>query len=70
MLSNRESARRSRRRKQAHLGELQAWCDALTEENARLLQRLHALHAGFNGVMQRNRVVKQNTSYLRAQLVA
>jgi hypothetical protein len=70
MLSNRESARRSRRRKQAHLGELQARCDALSEENARLLQKLHALHAGFNGVMQRNRVVKQNTAYLRAQLVA
>ena len=70
MLSNRESARRSRRRKQAHLGELQTKVDALTEENARLLQQLHALHASFNGVMQRNRIVKQNTAYLRAQLVA
>ena len=58
MLSNRESARRSRRRKQAHLGELQTKVDALTEENARLLQQLHALHASFNGVMQRNRIVK------------
>ena len=70
MLSNRESARRSRRRKQAHLGDLQVKVDSLTEENQRLLQKLHALHASFNGVMQRNRVVKQNMAYLRAQLIS
>lgn len=70
MLSNRESARRSRRRKQAHLGELQEKVDALSGENERMLRQLHALHASFNGVMQRNRVVKQNTAYLRAHLVS
>ena len=70
MLSNRESARRSRRRKQAHLGELQEKVDALSGENERMLRQLHALHASFNGVMQRNRVVKQNTAYLRAHIVS
>ena len=35
-----------------------------------MLRQLHALHASFNGVMQRNRVVKQNTAYLRAHLVS
>jgi hypothetical protein len=70
MLSNRESARRSRRKKQAHLGELQIKVHQLQDENARLLQKLHALHASFDGVMRRNRVVKQNTAYLRAHLLS
>ena len=40
MLSNRESARRSRRRKQAHLGDLQLKVNQLQEENQDLVKKL------------------------------
>uniref|UniRef100_A0A0A9B938 BZIP domain-containing protein n=1 Tax=Arundo donax TaxID=35708 RepID=A0A0A9B938_ARUDO len=40
MLSNREPARRSRKRKQAHLNDLQSQISRLTAENASLLKRL------------------------------
>jgi len=40
MLSNRESARRSRKRKQAHLNDLESQVSRLTSENASLLKRL------------------------------
>ena len=55
MLSNRESARRSRRRKQAHLGELQLKVNQLQSENQDLLNKLHQLHVSFNSMMARNR---------------
>ncbi|WVZ91148.1 hypothetical protein U9M48_037353 [Paspalum notatum var. saurae] len=40
MLSNRESARRSRKRKQVHLNDLESQVSRLTSENASLLKRL------------------------------
>ncbi|XP_062202588.1 light-inducible protein CPRF2-like isoform X1 [Phragmites australis] len=40
MLSNRESARRSRNRKQAHLNDLESQVSSLTADNASLLKRL------------------------------
>ncbi|XP_034585526.1 light-inducible protein CPRF2 isoform X1 [Setaria viridis] len=40
MLSNRESARRSRKRKQEHLTDLESQVSRLTSENASLLKRL------------------------------
>ena len=70
MLSNRESARRSRRRKQQHLGELQTRVGELQGENAALLEKLHALHVSFDDVMNRNRTMKESLAYLRAQVVS
>ena len=70
MLSNRESARRSRRRKQAHLGELQAQVGQLQQENQDLLKKLHSLHLSFNEVMRRNQVVKETMAILRAQIAS
>uniref|UniRef100_A0A0A9H4J8 BZIP domain-containing protein n=1 Tax=Arundo donax TaxID=35708 RepID=A0A0A9H4J8_ARUDO len=40
MLSNRESARRSRERKQAHLNHLESQVSRLTSDNASLVKRL------------------------------
>ena len=70
MLSNRESARRSRRRKQAHLGELQAQVGQLQRENQDLLKKLHSLHLSFNEVMRRNQVVKETMVLLRSQIAS
>ena len=70
MLSNRESARRSRRRKQAHLGELQAQVGQLQRENQDLLKKLHSLHLSFNEVMRRNQVVKETMVLLRSQITS
>ena len=70
MLSNRESARRSRRRKQAHLGELQLKVDQLQRENQDLLNKLHQLHVSFNSMMARNRMIKDNMAYLRMQIMS
>ena len=70
MLSNRESARRSRRRKQAHLGDLQLKVNQLQEENQDLLKKLHVLHGNFNAMMERNRVIKDSMAYLREQILS
>ena len=44
MLSNRESAKRSRMRKQQHLDELMVKANNLKSENARISQRIEAVH--------------------------
>ena len=70
MLSNRESARRSRRRKQAHLGHLQLKVNQLQCENQDLLHKLHQLHSSFNTMMERNRMIKDNMAFLRMQITS
>ena len=70
MLSNRESARRSRRRKQAHLGHLQLKVNQLQCENQDLLHKLHQLHGSFNTMMERNRMIKDNMAFLRMQIMS
>ncbi|KAK3439693.1 hypothetical protein EUGRSUZ_C03986 [Eucalyptus grandis] len=67
MVSNRESARKSRKRKQAHLAELEIQADRLRGENSTLFKQLldaaqHYRHADTN-----NRVLKSDVEALRAK---
>ncbi|KAK8689578.1 hypothetical protein V6N13_088292 [Hibiscus sabdariffa] len=68
MLSNRESARRSRRRKQAHLTELETQVSQLRVENANLLRRLTDISQKYNGAAVDNRVLKADVETLRAKV--
>ncbi|KAL4351416.1 hypothetical protein GQ457_06G019430 [Hibiscus cannabinus] len=68
MLSNRESARRSRRRKQAHLTELETQVSQLRVENANLLKRLTDISQKYNGAAVDNRVLKADVETLRAKV--
>ncbi|EOA21112.1 hypothetical protein CARUB_v10001450mg [Capsella rubella] len=65
MLSNRESARRSRRRKQAHLSELET---QLRVENSKLMKGLTDVTQTFNDAAVENRVLKANIETLRAKV--
>ncbi|AAF67360.1 Hypothetical protein T32B20.c [Arabidopsis thaliana] len=65
MLSNRESARRSRRRKQAHLSELET---QLRVENSKLMKGLTDVTQTFNDASVENRVLKANIETLRAKV--
>ncbi|RRT82395.1 hypothetical protein B296_00018329 [Ensete ventricosum] len=60
MISNRESAKRSRMRKQNHLDELTAQANHLREENSRIL-------ASFNITKQHYAAVEAENCVLRAQ---
>ncbi|KAJ8465719.1 hypothetical protein OPV22_028271 [Ensete ventricosum] len=60
MISNRESAKRSRMRKQNHLDELTAQANHLREENSRIL-------ASFNIIKQHYAAVEAENCVLRAQ---
>ncbi|KAK4773103.1 hypothetical protein SAY87_028122 [Trapa incisa] len=68
MLSNRESARRSRRRKQAHLTELETQVSQLRAENSSLLKQLSEISQKFNEAAVDNRVLKADVETLRAKV--
>lgn len=68
MLSNRESARRSRRRKQAHLTELETQVSELRGENSSLLKRLTDVTQKFNNSAVDNRILKADVETLRAKV--
>ncbi|KAL8171075.1 hypothetical protein V2J09_022879 [Rumex salicifolius] len=68
MLSNRESARRSRRRKQAHLTELETQVAQLRVENSSLLTRLTNLSQKYNEAAVDNRVLKADIETMRAKV--
>lgn len=68
MLSNRESARRSRRRKQAHLSELDTQVSQLRVENSSLLKRLTDISQKYNEAAVDNRILKADVETLRAKV--
>ncbi|XP_034690669.1 light-inducible protein CPRF2-like isoform X2 [Vitis riparia] len=68
MLSNRESARRSRRRKQEHLSELETQVSQLGVENSSLLKRLTDVNQKFNEAAVDNRVLKADVETLRTKV--
>ncbi|KAL0903615.1 hypothetical protein M5K25_028006 [Dendrobium thyrsiflorum] len=67
MLSNRESARRSRRRKQAHLSELETQVSQLRVENSTLMKRLTDVNQKYNEAAVDNRILKADVETLRAK---
>ncbi|TYK10181.1 light-inducible protein CPRF2-like [Cucumis melo var. makuwa] len=68
MLSNRESARRSRKRKQAHLTELETKVAELRLENSTLLKRFSDISQKYNEAAVNNRVLKADLETLRAKV--
>lgn len=68
MLSNRESARRSRRRKQAHLTELETQVSQLRGENSTLVKRLTDVNQKYTDSAVDNRVLKADVETLRAKV--
>lgn len=69
MISNRESARRSRMRKQKHLDELWSQVVRLRTENHNLLDKLNHVSESHDRVVQENARLKEETSDLR-QMIA
>ncbi|KAL7001849.1 hypothetical protein U1Q18_002997 [Sarracenia purpurea var. burkii] len=68
MVSNRESARRSRSRKQAHLVELEQQVDQLRGETASLFKQLTNATQQFKDATTNNRVLKSDVEALRAKV--
>ncbi|KAK8964726.1 Basic leucine zipper 9 [Platanthera guangdongensis] len=68
MVSNRESARRSRRRKQAHLADLELQVDQLRGENASLFKQLTDANQQFTESVTDNRILKSNVEALRVKV--
>ncbi|KAH9305758.1 hypothetical protein KI387_010162, partial [Taxus chinensis] len=68
MLSNRESARRSRRRKQAHLTDLEIQVAQLRVENSSLFTRFTDINQKYNEAAVDNRVLKSDVEALRAKV--
>lgn len=68
MVSNRESARRSRRRKQAHLADLEQQVDQLRGQNSTLFKNLTNATQQFKDANMNNRVLKSDVEALRAKV--
>lgn len=68
MISNRESARRSRMRKQKHLDELLSQVVWLRNENHQLIDKLNNVSECHDQVLQENAQLKEETSELRQML--
>ncbi|KAM1726244.1 basic leucine zipper 9-like [Malus sylvestris] len=67
-VSNRESARRSRRRKQAHLADLESQVEQLRGENSTLYRQLTDAFQQFRDADTNNRVMKSDVEALRAKV--
>ncbi|XP_073286997.1 uncharacterized protein, partial [Primulina huaijiensis] len=65
MISNRESARRSRMRKQLHLDELWSQVLRLRTENHNLMDRLNVVSESHGKVLQENARLKEEATDLR-----
>ncbi|CDP02366.1 unnamed protein product [Coffea canephora] len=68
MISNRESARRSRMRKQKHLDELWSQVVWLRNENHQLIDKLNHASECHDRVLQENTQLKEEASELRQML--
>ncbi|GMN57603.1 hypothetical protein TIFTF001_026706 [Ficus carica] len=68
MISNRESARRSRMRKQKHLDELWSQVVWLRNENHQLINKLNHVSDSHEKVVQENAQLKEEASELRQML--
>ncbi|KAJ3674727.1 hypothetical protein LUZ60_005343 [Juncus effusus] len=68
MLSNRESARRSRKRKQVHLTDLESQVSQLRVENTSLIKRLSEMTHNYNDASVGNRVLKSDIETLKAKV--
>ncbi|XP_077237686.1 uncharacterized protein LOC143879276 [Tasmannia lanceolata] len=68
MISNRESARRSRMRKQKHLDELWSQVIRLRAENRQLIDKLNHVSECHDQVLRENILLREETSDLRLRL--
>ncbi|KAK6913432.1 Basic-leucine zipper domain [Dillenia turbinata] len=70
MISNRESARRSRMRKQKHLDELWSQVMWLRNENHQLIDKLNHVSESHDRVVQENAQLKEEAAELRQMLTS
>ncbi|GLJ21822.1 hypothetical protein SUGI_0407720 [Cryptomeria japonica] len=70
MLSNRESARRSRMKKQQHLDDLQAQLTQLRLENSALINRLHDVSQYYRTIEEQNNLSRSLVMDLLSKLQA